>query len=50
MKGYKHVSVDQENMIMKVESGATWQHVQQVLDPLDLAVKSMQSINLFTIG
>ncbi len=49
MKGYKQVSVNQEDMTMQVESGATWQHVQQILDPLDLAVKSMQSINLFTI-
>jgi len=49
MKWYKQVSVDQEAMTMRVESGATWQLVQQKLDPLDLAVKSMQSINLFTI-
>ena len=39
-----------ENKILNVQSGAIWADVQQFLDKEGLAVKAMQSINIFTVG
>lgn len=50
MRELNEVQVDEENMRMTVQSGASWKEVQAVLDPMGLAVKAMQSINLFTVG
>ena len=50
MRGFNRVVVDVERKVLNVQSGATWQEVQAVLDPLGLAVKAMQSINLFSVG
>ncbi len=50
MREYDAISVDTENNILTVESGASWKEVQAILDPLGLSVKAMQSINLFTVG
>ena len=50
MRELNDVQVDGENMTMTVQSGASWKEVQAVLDPKGLAVKAMQSINLFTVG
>lgn len=50
MKGLKKMSVDEETKILTVETGATWEDVQQFLDKKGLAVNAMQSINIFTVG
>ncbi len=50
MRGMNEVTVDAERLTMHVESGASWKQVQAVLDAEGLAVKAMQSINLFTVG
>lgn len=50
MRELNEVVVDEENMRMTVQSGASWKEVQEILDPMGLAVKAMQSINLFTVG
>jgi len=50
MRGFDRIAVDPDAMTMTVGSGATWKEVQAVLDPMGLAVKAMQSINLFTVG
>jgi FAD/FMN-containing dehydrogenase len=50
MRELNDVKVDEENLTMKVQSGASWKEVQTILDPMGLAVKAMQSINLFTVG
>ena len=50
MRELNEVQVDKENLTMKVQSGASWKEVQAILDPMDLAVKAMQSINLFSVG
>ena len=50
MRGFNQLTVDVEAKVLNVQSGATWREVQAVLDTLGLAVKAMQSINLFTVG
>lgn len=50
MRGFDTIEVDQENMTMTVGSGASWKEIQAELDPVGLAVKAMQSINIFTVG
>lgn len=50
MRGLDRIEVDRDAMTMTVGSGASWKAVQAVLDPMGLAVKAMQSINIFTVG
>lgn len=50
MRELNAVAVNEEAMTMVVGSGASWKEVQAILDPMGLAVKAMQSINLFTVG
>jgi decaprenylphospho-beta-D-ribofuranose 2-oxidase len=46
----KILHVDPEGKTIHVQSGATWDDVQRVVNPYGLAVKVMQSQNIFTIG
>lgn len=46
----KIVSVDPEAMEIVAQAGATWEDVQKAIQPHGLSVKSMQSLNPFTIG
>jgi len=50
MRNFNQMKVDKERKILTVQSGATWKEVQKFLDAQGLAVKAMQSINIFTIG
>ncbi|MCZ6672840.1 MAG: FAD-binding oxidoreductase [Verrucomicrobia bacterium] len=50
MRGLNEVQVVEESLTMNVQSGASWKEIQAVLDPKGLAVKAMQSINIFTVG
>jgi FAD/FMN-containing dehydrogenase len=50
MRGLDSIEVDRDAMTMTVGGGASWKEVQAVLDPMGLAVKAMQSINIFTVG
>jgi FAD/FMN-containing dehydrogenase len=43
-------AIDTSAMTLTVESGATWDEVQRALAPRGLAVKVMQSSNIFTVG
>jgi decaprenylphospho-beta-D-ribofuranose 2-oxidase len=43
-------SIDPAAMKITVESGATWDEVQRAIAPRRLAVKVMQSSNIFTVG
>jgi decaprenylphospho-beta-D-ribofuranose 2-oxidase len=43
-------SVDREQKCIKVESGIIWDKIQETINPLGLALKSMQSDNIFTVG
>lgn len=50
MKLFNKMTLDADNRILHVESGATWEQIQQFLDRRGLSVKAMQSINIFTVG
>jgi FAD/FMN-containing dehydrogenase len=49
MTKFNKMSLDEENMILTVESGATWHDIQSFLHP-KYAVKAMQSTDIFTVG
>lgn len=46
----KVLDLDVEKKTIRVQSGATWNDVQEAANPHGLAVKVMQSQNIFTIG
>ena len=51
MRGFNRIrAIDSSAMTVTVESGATWDEVQRALAPRGLAVKVMQSSNIFTVG
>lgn len=50
MKNYNEMSVNEETKVLTVQTGATWEQVQNFLDIRGLAVNAMQSINIFTVG
>ncbi|MGH8720616.1 MAG: FAD-binding oxidoreductase [Burkholderiales bacterium] len=51
MRGFNRVlEIDTVRQTITVESGATWDAVQRALAPRGLAVKVMQSSNIFTVG
>lgn len=51
MREYNKVlSIDKEKKLVTVQAGAKWSQVQEALNPQGLAVKVMQSSNLFTLG
>jgi FAD/FMN-containing dehydrogenase len=43
-------AIDTARMTITVESGATWDEVQRAIAPQGLALKVMQSSNIFTVG
>lgn len=43
-------SLDIERKRITVESGITWERIQEKVNPAGLAVKTMQSDNIFTVG
>ncbi|WP_020061831.1 FAD-binding oxidoreductase [Bacillus sp. 123MFChir2] len=51
MKNYnKIVEFNPEQQRIRVQSGATWNDIQKVINPYGLAIQVMQSQNIFTIG
>ena len=44
------LSFDDSKKIVTVQSGVTWDHLQEYLNPKGFAVKTMQFANVFTIG
>src|SRR2546426_7608491 len=51
MRDFNEVlALDRERKILRVEAGATWDDVQRSIAPYGLAVKVMQSSNIFTVG
>ncbi len=44
------LAVDTAGLTVTVQSGATWDEVQRALAPVGLALKVMQSSNIFTVG
>jgi decaprenylphospho-beta-D-ribofuranose 2-oxidase len=43
-------SMDREQKRIKVDSGITWDKIQETVNPAGLALKAMQSDNIFTVG
>lgn len=51
MKSYnKILEFNPEQKKIRVQSGATWNDIQKVINPYGLAIQVMQSQNIFTIG
>jgi FAD/FMN-containing dehydrogenase len=46
----KILEIDKQNKTIKVEAGATWEDVQDAIQPYGLALKVTQSQSIFTIG
>lgn len=46
----KVLEIDQQQKTVKVESGTTWEDVQEAVQPYGLALKVTQSQSIFTIG
>jgi FAD/FMN-containing dehydrogenase len=46
----KILSVDPQARKIRVQAGATWEQVQEAVNPYGLSVKTMQSQNVFTVG
>ena len=44
------IALDEKNKILTIESGATWHQIQLYLHPKNLAIKAMQSTDIFTVG
>ena len=49
MTRFNQMSLDENNKVLTVQSGATWHDIQNVLHPR-YAVKAMQSTDIFTVG
>lgn len=49
MLQFNRMSLDEENKILTMQSGATWHDIQNFLHPR-FAVKSMQSSDIFSVG
>lgn len=44
------LSFDEKKKTITVQSGATWEDVQNYINPYNLSIKVMQSSNIFTVG
>lgn len=50
LRNLNQIRLDKEQKRVTVQSGVRWWQLQQLLDRNGLSVKSMQSINLFSVG
>jgi hypothetical protein len=49
MRPFNRITLDPERRVVRVQSGATWHDIQEVLHPR-YAVRAMQSTDIFTVG
>ena len=49
-RNFNRIRLDNEHKRVNVQSGVRWWQLQQFLDREGVAVKSMQSINIFSVG
>jgi FAD/FMN-containing dehydrogenase len=49
-RNFNHIRLDKEHKIVNLQSGVRWWQLQQLLDQNGMSVKSMQSINIFSVG
>lgn len=50
LKALNQIKLDKQHKRVNVQTGVRWWQLQQLLDREGLSVKSMQSINIFSIG
>ena len=50
LRDFNRIQLDKEHKRVTLQSGARWWQLQQLLDKEGLSVKSMQSINIFSVG
>jgi FAD/FMN-containing dehydrogenase len=50
LRELNHINLDKDYKHVNVQSGVRWWQLQQLLDKEGLSVKSMQSINIFSVG
>jgi FAD/FMN-containing dehydrogenase len=50
MRALNRVLVDRNQETVTAQAGATWAHILEILDPQGLAIRSMQSYSVFTLG
>jgi FAD/FMN-containing dehydrogenase len=50
LRDFNRILLDKEHKRVNVQTGARWWQLQQLLDKQGLSVKSMQSINIFSVG
>ncbi len=50
LRNFNRIRLDKEHKTVNLQSGVRWWQLQQLLDTEGLSVKSMQSINIFSVG
>lgn len=50
LRNFNQIALNKEHKTVNLQSGARWWQLQQLLDKEGLSVKSMQSINIFSVG
>jgi FAD/FMN-containing dehydrogenase len=50
LRDFNRIRLDKAHETVNIQSGARWWQLQRLLDKEGLSVKSMQSINIFSIG
>ncbi len=50
LKNLNQIKLDKAHRTVNIQTGARWWQLQQLLDKEGMSVKSMQSINIFSIG
>jgi FAD/FMN-containing dehydrogenase len=50
LRDFNRITLDKDHRMVNIQSGARWWQLQQLLDKQGLSVKSMQSINIFSVG
>ena len=50
LRDFNRIQLDREHKTVNLQSGVRWWQLQQLLDKEGLSVKSMQSINIFSVG
>jgi FAD/FMN-containing dehydrogenase len=50
LRDFNRIRLDKEHKTVNLQAGVRWWQLQQLLDKEGLSVKSMQSINIFSVG
>ena len=50
LRQFNQIRLDNDHKTVNVQSGVRWWQLQELLDKQGLSVKSMQSINIFSVG